>query len=183
MLITPQNSLIAVAADLEFPHFADKLTSWRLVKTGIGKLNAVTTILAEHYAEPFEVLVNLGSVGTNSDFYNVGAITQAVQLIERDNPFSAGVIELPKLKNHLLPYSVVGTGDNFVEGNALPPPDIQLVDMEAYAIARVANALGLECLVLKVVSDSCTSFADWEKNVGPNSKKLAAFFAENKFEI
>jgi nucleoside phosphorylase len=183
MLITPENSLIAIAADLEFPHFAEILTGWRVVKTGIGKLNAATAILAESYAEPFDVLINLGSVGTNSDLFGVGDIVQATQLIERDNPFSAGVIELPKLQSPELPYAVVGTGDNFVESESLPSPEIQLVDMEAYAFARIARALDMECLVLKVISDSCTSFADWEKNVGPNSKKLANFFKANKFEI
>lgn len=183
MILTPQNTLIAVAADLEWPHFAPLAKQWRVVKTGIGKLNAVTTVLAAHYAQPFDVLVNLGSVGSNSKHFGIGHIVQCTQLIERDSAFSGGVIELPDLVSPIVDRAVLGTGDDFVEKEHLPPPDIEVVDMEGYALARIAHTLESECLVLKVISDHCTSFADWEKNAAVNSEKLARFFTEHTFTL
>lgn len=183
MLIAPDNTLIAVAANLEWPHFHETLAGWRLAQTGIGKVNALTKILTEHQHQPFTVLVNLGSVGANSKDLKIGEILQATDIRERDNPFGQGPIELPKLISPEVSTATLGTGDSFAEKENLPSKEIAIVDMEGYAIARLAETLKLKCLLLKVVSDYCTSFADWEQNVSINSKKLAEFFVSNKFKL
>lgn len=82
----------------------------------------------------------------------------------------AGKIEMPTWLD--LPRGICGTGDRFEVGP--PKVDCDLVDMEAYAIAKVCRKLGVGLTALKYITDGSDDQAhkDWFENLKPASKKL-----------
>ena len=58
----------------------------------------------------------------------------------------------------------LSTGDNFVK--AKPEMKSDFVDMEGYAIAKVAGMFGKPCMMLKYASDLANESApeEWEEN-------------------
>ena len=63
----------------------------------------------------------------------------------------------------------VATGDSFVTENDswLNQQNVDLVDMELFAIAKVSNKLGVQCMAIKYGSDLANSNAsmDWKKSL------------------
>jgi adenosylhomocysteine nucleosidase len=81
-----------------------------------------------------------------------------------------GRIEVPTLLD--LQTGVCGTGDRFEVGP--PKLDCDLVDMEAYAIAKVCRKLGVGLTALKYITDGSDDQAhkDWYENLKPASQRL-----------
>jgi adenosylhomocysteine nucleosidase len=54
---------------------------------------------------------------------------------------------------------------------------IDLVDMEGYAVARVAQNFGLDAMLVKQISDSACELAgrSWSKNVDHCAEQLGAW--------
>jgi adenosylhomocysteine nucleosidase len=68
------------------------------------------------------------------------------------------------------PKVVCGTGDTFVTKK--PEIDCDVVDMEAYAIAKICKKHKVEFLCYKYISDSADDNAssDWTENVAKGCK-------------
>jgi len=70
------------------------------------------------------------------------------------------------------PPVICGTGDTF----AISKPKIKcnIVDMEAYAIAKICKKHNVEFLCYKYISDSADANAsnDWEENVAKGCKQF-----------
>ena len=73
------------------------------------------------------------------------------------------------------------TGDNFVT----TPPSLKsdLVDMEAYAIAKVCLLSRVDFMCFKYISDDADSFSanDWEKNIGIGKEAFKKFISDLDF--
>lgn len=173
--------ILLVALEAELPYkLAPK--NYKVIYTGVGKVNAAfeaTRAIAEAHSLGFHPEVyNYGTVGScNPDLTGMHRITRFVQ---RDmnaepqaprgvTPFEAG---LPYLDFSLdMTHGLtLGTGDQFV--HELEPwlvnNNVDVVDMEAYAIAHVCKRMNAQFTCYKYITDyvGTPHQADtWQQNV------------------
>jgi adenosylhomocysteine nucleosidase len=157
---------------------------------GVGKINAAAALAVEltrrHIAgEPLPLVVNLGSVGSRS--LPTGTLLECCRFFQRDMEVRALGFELghtpydsspaileaePRFAR--LPKGSCGTGDSFAIAAAELSTDV--VDMEAYALAKVCRSFGAPFACAKYVTDGAdhTAANDWQANV----HKAAELFLE-----
>lgn len=157
--------------------------------TGIGKVNAayrLTRALAQHRAQHGNLprVVNFGTAG--SPTLPAGSIVSCRRFVQRDmdvsglgfpvgtTPFEAvpPTLEFPALFAEL-PEGVCGSGDRFETGKPVVTCDV--IDMEAYALAKVCHLEGAEFGSVKFVTDGADGNAgvDWHENL---PRAARAFF-------
>lgn len=158
--------LILIALKEEAPEMA---ISEKVFFTGIGKVNAAMTAAELITKYQPDRVINFGTVGgitVKSGFHQVTKFVQRDMLCcelgsePGQTPFEEGVVL------DLGEGLTCSTGDNFVtDNNLLIPADV--VDMEAYAIAKVCRKHGVEFLCFKFVSDGANddSLNDWQSMV------------------
>ena len=163
------DDIILIALEQEAPEMAE----WPNVYfTGIGKVNA--TMLAT------ELLVNMPHIKKVWNFGTAGGITvdgglhQCTNFLQRDMLCTVKDCEPGQTPFEGLPANIrtgtggktCSTGDNFVTDPTAPLLG-DLVDMEAYAIAKVCTRLGVEFECWKYISDSANEDGgdDWAANV------------------
>jgi len=159
------NDLILIAIQEEAPDLSYMMN---VFYTGAGKVNAAITageLIAKYQPKR---IINFGTAGG----ITVGTgLHECTQFVQRDmncvglgcepgqTPFETDVaIGTPGL--------TCSTGDNFVmDPQLLIPAD--LVDMEAYAIAKACEKHHVEFLCFKYVSDqaNATADTDWRESV------------------
>ncbi|MBK0421590.1 purine-nucleoside phosphorylase [Leucobacter sp. CSA2] len=165
--------------------------------TGVGKINAATELsaaLAAAAAEGREIgrVLVLGTAGVVGDGTEGSArpsldeIYQISGVVQHD--FSLPSPELAPAGEQVLPEShraVIATGDVFVKDDAqratISALGATLVDMEAYAFARVCDRFGVPLQMFKVPSDfadSSTTDEEWDVIVFRKSEQLRAFWEE-----
>jgi adenosylhomocysteine nucleosidase len=145
--------------------------------TGIGKVNASyrltrrLTELAARGQRPW--VVNFGTAG--SRHFATGSLVSCHSFVQRDmdvvglgfahgqTPFEAlpRVLEFPPLLPQL-PAAVCASGDSFETGHH--DAEFQVVDMEAYALAKVCLLEGVVFACAKYISDGADEHAGmtWE---------------------
>jgi adenosylhomocysteine nucleosidase len=158
--------LILIALQDEAPEMA---SSEKVFFTGIGKVNAAMTAAELITKYQPDRVINFGTVGgitVKSGFHQVTKFVQRDMLccelgsLPGQTPFEEGVVL--DLGDGL----TCSTGDNFVTDNNLSIP-ADVVDMEAYAIAKVCRKHNVEFLCYKFVSDGANddSLNDWQSMV------------------
>ena len=143
---------------------------------GVGKVNAtynLTKLIQEH--KPSEV-INYGTAGAIKK--GLSGIVEVTKFYQRDmdvrglldlklgeTPFD-NINEIINLKEG---YSC-GSGDNFV--NKRIEMEIDLVDMEAYALAKVCKLESIKFRCFKYISDNADDSAsiDWLENCKKGAK-------------
>ena len=159
--------IVLIALKAEAPELA--LEPW-VFETGVGKVNAamVAARVVERYRP--ERVWNFGTAGGLSVS---SGLHRCVRFLQRDMRvmalgFAPG--QTPYEEGLVLDLGGSGltcsTGDSFVtEGGG--EWDADLVDMEAYAIAKVCRSAGVEFRCYKYVSDraDAASTADWKTNI------------------
>jgi len=158
--------LILIALKEEAPNMA---YSMKVFFTGVGKVNAAMTaaeVIAKYNPDRIINFGTAGGVTVKSGFHQVSKFVQRDMMCCElgsqlgQTPFEDGVV---------LDFGeglTCSTGDNFVtDSNLLIPAD--MVDMEAYAIAKVCKKYNIEFLCYKFVSDGANndSFNDWQSMV------------------
>jgi len=159
------NDLILIAIQEEAPELSHMMN---VFYTGAGKVNAAITAAELIVKYQPKRIINFGTAGGITVSTGLHKCTQFVQ---RDmncvglgcepgqTPFETDVaIGTPGL--------TCSTGDNFVmDPQLLIPAD--LVDMEAYAIAKACEKHHVEFLCFKYVSDqaNATADTDWRESV------------------
>lgn len=149
--------------------------------TGVGKVNAAHHLavrLTEYRmaGAPLPLVVNFGSAGSAT--FATGATVACTSFCQRDmdasalgftpgeTPFdeSPTVLTFPPLSIDL-PQAICGTGDSF----ATCPPSLRcdVVDMEAYALAKVCHLQGARFASFKYITDGADGAAAdaWKQNV------------------
>ena len=151
--------------NLDFFHF-----------TGVGKINAtynLTKIIDKF--KPKEI-INYGTAGAIDKKLN--GIIECTKFYQRDMDVS----KLMSLKIGQTPFDDIneiiisekgyscGSGDNFVTGKI--PIKVDVVDMEAYAIAKVCKLENIKFRCFKFISDNADESAglDWVKNCEKGAK-------------
>lgn len=157
--------------------------------TGVGKVNAATSLagaLAGGGVERVVVLGTAGVVGEGSLRLDLDTVYQVTGLVQHD--FSLPSPMLHPTGETVLPESqraVMATGDQFVKNDAqrerIASLGAALVDMEGYAYASVCARFGAALQIFKIPSDfadSSTTDAEWDEIVFRKSEQLRAFWEQ-----
>ena len=171
--ITPGNTLIVVALEDELPEYM--VPGWKVVYTGVGKVNAaIAATEAVLEARPAH-LINYGTAGAlNPEITGLNRVSYIVQrdMDVRPLGFKLGHTPFDTINHIDLNGTGVslGTGDHFVT----TPPELitDIVDMEAYAIAKVCKLKNIDFRCFKFISDNADNEAkdDWVDNVSLGAK-------------
>lgn len=144
--------------------------------TGVGKVNAAYHLMKALQTNRPDIIINVGSAGSNN--FKRGTVVCCNQFIQRDmdvqglgfdlyqTPFSKvpAILQYGKILTGL-PLGICGTGDNFDTSNS--QRSYNVVDMEAYALALIAQEEEIPFLCLKYISDGGdeTAAVDWQTSV------------------
>ena len=159
--------------------FADEV-----LYTGVGKVNATLALthkLAQMAEKP--LVINVGSAG--SHLFDAGHVVCANRFVQHDMNASAigfAVGQTPfETEIHLehglsvahLPQATCFTGDKFVT-EAHPHFELEVIDMEAYALAKVSRYFDTPFLCLKFITDGANGQAatDWQQAVKLSAERL-----------
>jgi adenosylhomocysteine nucleosidase len=162
--------------------------------TGIGKINAAIALthrlaLACRDGAPPPLVVNFGTAGSA----NLPARTLVAcrRFVDRDMDvgalgFAPGVTpfdELPPVLEFApafpdLPEAVCGSGDSFATAHG--GFDCDVVDMEAYALAKACKRAGAPFACAKYVSDGAGQDAaeQWRSNVAGAADRFVALYRD-----
>ena len=161
----------------------DKLDGYDVIYTGVGKVNATyeLTKYLESFGEyiPYKLVINYGTAGSRK--YKKGELVDCTKFIQRDmdvtglgfqrgeTPFEQDppfVIQQQNIEfNPIGIEATCGSGDNFVEDKTNYYGEV--VDMEAYALAKVCYLYDVPFISFKYITDGADGEAnnDWEENV------------------
>ena len=138
--------------------------------TGVGKINATYNTLRLINIHKPKLIINYGTAGAVNTQLN--GIIECTKFYQRDMDvrildFELGETPFDQVKEIITSkngYSC-GTGDNFV--NKKIDMEVDVVDMEAYAIAKVCKLENIEFKCFKYISDNTDENAnnDWNKNL------------------
>jgi adenosylhomocysteine nucleosidase len=172
--------LVVMALPLEAQDVFDK-AGVPVLYTGIGKVNAAMTLARalagyRHNGRALPPVVNFGSAGSSRIV--AGTVVACTTFHQRDMDvsglgFAPGITPYEELPAVIafpsffgdLPHASCGTGDSFETGLRSLACDV--VDMEAYALAKVCHTEGTAFACAKYVSDGADHAAanDWQANL------------------
>ena len=164
--------LIVSALQKEIPKIDGELENYPILFTGVGKVNATYELTKVLLRDDYDLVINYGTAA--SKVYD--GLVDCTMFIQRDmdvtalgfkkgeTPFErssdAGMIDFSHIKNPIGLNTFCYTGDTF-ETNLTPYDDV--VDMEAYALAKTCWKEGKDFVSYKYISDAGDA-DDWEKN-------------------
>lgn len=186
-----ENILFVFALEMEA---GEVFNNQNTLFTGIGKVNASYELTKAIYQKRPDLIVNLGTAG--SSYFSKGDVVCCTQFVQRDmdvrglgfelykTPFS----NIPLVLDYGLPMQdfplgTCGTGDNFeMEHNTT---QYNVVDMEAYALATIAQKEKIPFLCLKYISDGADDSAaeDWTALVQKASLAFGEIFQINAIQL
>lgn len=182
---------IIVALESEFPsELMDQLENkddFNIFYTGVGKVNAtILSMLAVAQPET-EVIINFGTAGALDPKYanklhRVGIVRQRDMDARPQAELGVTPFEETDFKGDIKIADtgiMLSTGDNFVKEK--PELDSHLVDMEGYAIAKVAGAFKKPIIIMKYASDMAdeNAAADWEANQSKGAELFLQYLKDN----
>jgi adenosylhomocysteine nucleosidase len=146
---------------------------------GVGKINATYNTLRLIYLHKPKIIINYGTAGAINT--KLKGIVECTKFYQRDMDvrvleFELGETPFDKIKEIITSkdgYSC-GTGDSFV--NKKIDMEVDVVDMEAYAIAKVCKLENIEFKCFKYISDNADQNADndWNKNLALGASAFAS---------
>jgi adenosylhomocysteine nucleosidase len=152
-----------------------------VIYCGVGKVNAAMALAGElsRYSvlqQPMPLVVNFGSAGSRE--HDTGTLVSCHEFVQRDMDvtgmgFALGVTPYEEVPACLrfdpifqhLPHARCGSGDSFA--TQAIEMECAVVDMEAYALAKVCWSYKAKFACAKYVSDGAGHAApqDWQRNV------------------
>ena len=154
--------------------------------TGVGKINATYKTLQLIHANKPKIIINYGTAGA----INTGlkGIVECTKFYQRDMDvrgldFELGETPFDKTREIIISENgcSCGTGDSFV--NKKIDMEVDVVDMEAYAIAKVCKLENIEFRCFKYISDNADINAsnDWKKNLSLGINAFTKLINEGYF--
>ena len=159
-----------------------QLNEYEVLYTGVGKVNA-TYKLTQKFGKfgsyiPYDLIINYGTAGSRE--LPVGELVDCTKFIQRDMDCTGFGIQIgqPPVDdteivldsnsefNPIGKHYVCGTGDNFVQDVSKELPDVDVFDMEAYALAKTCWKTDIDFVSFKYVTDNAdeSSPNDWLEN-------------------
>lgn len=172
-----RRTLLVMALALEnHQQHLDTLVD-EVIYTGVGKVNAALT-LSRHLArlDEMPLVINAGSAGSHSlttgtvacitDFVQHDMDASAIGCKPGQTPFEDALALHNGQAIAGLAHACCYTGDSFVT-TAHPYFRLEVIDMEAYALAKVCQAFHAPFLCLKYITDGADGAAaeDWQHSV------------------
>jgi adenosylhomocysteine nucleosidase len=165
-----------------------QLDDYDVLYTGVGKVNA-TYALTSHFGKygshiPYDLVINYGTAGSRK--IKKKTLVDCTKFIQRDmdvtglgfmkgeTPFEQDppfVIQQQNVEfNPIGRNATCGTGDNFAEDKSQYYGEV--VDMEAYALAKVCYLYDVPFISFKYITDGADEQAheDWEANLADGIK-------------
>jgi adenosylhomocysteine nucleosidase len=159
---------------------------------GVGKVNAAIALTKElsRYAQQGEempLVVNFGSAGSRC--FASGTLVACQEFVQRDMDvsglgFALGVTPYDEAPSSLifdpvftqLPAGICGSGDSFATADI--EVDCAVIDMEAYALAKVCWHENARFACVKYVTDGAdhTAAEDWQRNVHVATEEFLQLF-------
>jgi len=158
---------------------------------GVGKVNAAITLTRElsryaHRGQDMPLVVNFGSAGSRC--HASGTLVACHEFVQRDMDvralgFPPGVTPYDEAPSRLtfdpvfpLPAAICGSGDSFATADS--DVDCAVVDMEAYALAKVCWRENAKFACVKYVTDGADTSAanDWQRNVHKAAEDFLRLF-------
>ena len=175
-----KKSLIVCALEIETQG---QLDDYDVLYTGVGKVNS-THKLTQKFGKygsyiPYDLVINYGTAGSRK--LPIGELVDCTKFIQRDMDvtglgFMRGQTPFENDIPIILDYDHVefnpigrkascGSGDSFVEDRTNYYGEV--VDMEAYALAKVCQHYDVPFISFKYITDGADEQAheDWEKNL------------------
>jgi len=174
-----KNILIVSALEVETQG---KLDDWDVIYTGVGKINATMTLVDRltdyNYVKP-DLVINYGTAGSRK--IKKKTLVDCTKFVQRDmdvtglgflrgeTPFEQDppvIIQPQNIDfNPIGRNATCGTGDCFVEDKSQYYGEV--VDMEAYALAKVCYNYDIPFISFKYITDGADEQAheDWEANL------------------
>ena len=160
-----------------------QLDDYEVLYTGVGKVNA-TFELTRKFGKygsyiPYDMVINYGTAGSRK--IKKKTLVDCTKFIQRDmdvtglgfmrgeTPFEQDppfVIQQQNIEfNPIGRNATCGSGDNFAEDKSQYYGEV--VDMEAYALAKVCYLYDIPFISFKYITDGADEQAheDWEKNL------------------
>ena len=160
--------IILVALEEELPK--SMLPELIIEYTGVGKINATYRTLEAIQKYNPEIIINFGRAGTlNKNIFGLNEIKIFIQRDMDASKLGFNLGETPFDYISTIKFSEkglsCGTGDNFVTKS--PKIKTDLVDMEAYAIAKICLIKKIDFKCFKYVSDKADENAGdtWKENI------------------
>ena len=149
---------------------------------GVGKINATYNTFRLINIHKPKIIINYGTAGAiNAELKGIVKCTKFYQrdMDVRGLDFELGETPFDKIKEIITSkdgYSC-GTGDSFV--NKKIDMEVDVVDMEAYAIAKVCKLENIEFRCFKYISDNANKNADndWNKNLEKGASAFASLIS------
>ena len=160
-----------------------QLDDYEVLYTGVGKVNA-TLKLTRKFGKlasyiPYDLVINYGTAGSQHHKYSKGDLVDCTRFVQRDmdvtglgfklgqTPFEEDVPIIIQSESKFNPIGkkvLCGSGDSFVQEKTMG----DVVDMEAYALAKVCKLYDVPFISFKYITDDADGDAggDWEENVG-----------------
>ena len=159
-----------------------QLEDWNILYTGVGKVNAtykLTERLTDYnYTKP-KLVINYGTAGSRKS--PIGELVDCTKFIQRDmdvtglgfmkhqTPYESPndmVIRCTPEFNPIGKNYTCGTGDSFVENIEKGDSNIDVFDMESYALAKVCRYYEVSFISFKYITDNADEHSpkDWEEN-------------------
>ncbi len=158
---------------------------------GVGKVNAAIALTQElsryaHRGHDMPLVVNFGSAGSRR--HASGTLVACHEFVQRDMDvralgFAQGVTPYDEAPSRLsfdplfsLPTAICGSGDSFATAES--DVDCAVVDMEAYALAKVCWYENARFACVKYVTDGADTSAahDWQRNVHKAAEEFLRLF-------
>ncbi len=151
--------------------------------TGLGKINAAYSLTKYLSDKRPSLVINLGTAG--SQLFPAKSVVCCSRFVQRDmdvqalgfEPFQTPFSDVPVVLEYGmsvtgLPAGICGSGDNFA--TTYKEAAYNLVDMEAYALARICQQEDIPFLCLKYISDGADedASADWTEALDNAAKAL-----------
>ena len=153
-----QELLILCALEEEFSKEGNRYAD-NIFYTGVGKINSCITTLELIKEKNPSLIVNVGTVGACRD--DIEGIIECGVFKDRDDTSEFNSENIIYTDNNLL---TISTGDNFISHKV---EGCDVVDMEAYAIAKVCKRYNVDFKCYKYVSDNADENAGdkWKENI------------------
>lgn len=157
---------LIVALDQELP--TEGLADWTVITTGVGKVNAAISLMAALADFKPDLLINYGTAGAvTPGLSGIVEVGKSVQYDMDVRPLGLDLGVTP-FEDQSFSYSlsnsplICGTADRFA--TSAPEIPCDLVDMELYALAKIADREGIPLRSFKFISDKADASAneDWK---------------------
>lgn len=175
MSFKAEEILVVMALHEEGGHVLEQAGA-TVLYTGLGKVNAAYQLTKHLTKAKPKLVLNFGTAG--SKLFKRGEVVASNRFLQRDmdvsplgfrkftTPFEdiPMVLEFEKIFKNL-PYATVGTGDSFETDHNNDRGEV--VDMEAYALAKVCHFEGLPFASVKFISDGADDNASvaWKESL------------------